>query len=369
MEKKASKDSRNENDVQQSVSSLYSALLNKRQMEKEAKREQKQAEKELRQQEEEEKITKEDGTKMTKKERRQAELDNWKEIVIGLTGDDLEYTSKKTKKKKYKKWINDEDENTVGLAKPQKKAKKRNYNKEFEPELNMLRTLVADQNKFTADLQKRFMNAAGPATKDAMFPNKTLVELAGAIQSGRSNSLGMLREIGSLKKTIADLYMKQKKMDSEISGSASVDTTDLGLMGSSLAASLFNNPNGNLAPSMAAGPTTNIGFDTPVYPQQTSAPQEISAPVIQAEVFDPSSWEGPKMVNDFASYENIPHEIFVEKNRTTGDVRWVAIRTDTNEEISGCNMPTSDPSKLSINEKDGIVRGMFDETYKLRIVG
>lgn len=367
-------------DVRVSVGSIYAELLNKRKIEREEKEEQKRVEAEARQkekEEKEEKYVKEDGTKMTKKERREAELDNWKEIVVGLTGDDLEYSSKKSKKKKYRKWIGDEDTGTVTTVKP-KKAKKRNYNKEFEPELNMLRTLVSEQNRFTADLQRRFQYAAGPASKDAMAPNKTMVELAAAITSGRSNSLGMLREIGSLKKTIADLYMKQKKLDNDLGASSQMDSTDIGLMGSNIAANMFNFGGGNpvmdtpISVPPSETPVGGINPGTPTPPDQDMMRAVINtpiAPAVPGQAFDPSSWDGPQLTNTFTQFENIPHTIVVEKNRTTGDMRFVALRDDTGEEIIGCNVPTINPSELTVNEKDMTVKGQFDEVYNLRLVG
>lgn len=349
-----------ETQLKSSVSSIYSDLLSKRAVKKAAKEEQKRMDKELEEQKKSEKETNEDGTKMTKKQKRQAELDNWKEIVIGLTGDDIEYTSEKKSKKKYRKWIDDDDFNSVMNAK-QKKPKKKNYNKEFEPELNMLRTLVAEQNRFTADLQKRFQNAAGPATKDAQFPNKTLVELASAIGTGRSNSLGMIREIGNLKKTIADLYMKQKKLDADM-GSANIDSSDLGLMGSSIASSLFTSP----MPQQSSFDIPAADFTQPVVNQPiTNEPKTVMA---QVTSFDPSSWEGPDIGNSFSKYEAIPHSVVVEKNQSTGDMRFVAIRDDDGSEIVGCPVPTSDPRYLKINEEEMTVKGDFDEVYKLKYV-
>ncbi len=354
-----------EKELKSSVSSIYADLLSKRAVKKAAKEEQKRMDKELEEQKKEEKETKEDGTKMTKKEKRQAELDNWKEVVIGLTGDDIEYTNEKKNKKKYRKWIDDDDFNSVITAK-QKKPKKKNYNKEFEPELNMLRTLVAEQNRFTADLQKRFQNAAGPATKDAQYPNKTLVELASAIGTGRSNSLGMIREIGNLKKTIADLYMKQKKLDADM-GTSAVDTTDLGLMGSSIASSLFTS---SPAPQPAAFDVPANDFTQPMgYAPQQPGPQQ-PAPVVTAQVesFDPASWEGPDTSDSYSKYEAIPHTTVVEKNQATGDMRFVAIRDDNGQELVGCPVPTSDPRYLKINEEEMTVKGDFDEVYKLKYV-
>lgn len=354
-----------EKELKNSVSSIYADLLSKRAVKKAAKEEQKRMDKELEEQQKEEKETKADGTKMTKKEKRQAELDNWKEVVIGLTGDDIEYTTVKKNKKKYRKWIDDDDFNSVMTAK-QKKPKKKNYNKEFEPELNMLRTLVAEQNRFTADLQKRFQNAAGPATKDAQYPNKTLVELASAISTGRSNSLGMLREIGNLKKTIADLYMKQKKLDADM-GSSSIDTTDLGLMGSSIASSLFTS---SPSPQAASFDIPANDFTQPVSyaPQQPGPVQQTAIMTAQVESFDPSSWEGPDTSDSYSKYEAIPHSTVVEKNQSTGEMRFVAIRDDNGQELVGCPVPTSDPRYLKINEEEMTVKGDFDEVYKLKYV-
>lgn len=371
-------------DVKSSVSSLYSTLLEKRRIEREEKEERKREEREARRIEKEEEKKKEDGTKMSKKERREAELDSWKEIIVGLTGDDLEYSPQKKSKKKYRKWIDDDDEvNAVLNAKP-KKVKKKNYNKEFEPELNMLKSLVADQNRFTADLQKRYQVAAGPNTKDAMPLNKTLVELASVINNSRSNSLGVLREIGSIKKTVADLYMKQKKLDADLGTGGIGNTTDIGLMGSNIASALFGDS------SINGGGNTNsytqsYASQNPNYQSNESVPVSstpnvttISATgipnnepgVIQATAsFDPSTWDGPEIASDSpVMYEAIPHDIVVEWHKAEDKARFKAIRRDTQEELIGCPVPTSDPSKLTFNEKDLIVKGEFDETYKLEII-
>ena len=99
-------------DVRSSINDLYSMMLAKRQHKKETKLEEKRQAAEQRRLDKEAAEMKEDGTPLTKKEKRQLELDNWKEIVVGLTGDDLEYSDKKkAKKKKYRKWIDDDEVN------------------------------------------------------------------------------------------------------------------------------------------------------------------------------------------------------------------------------------------------------------------
>lgn len=364
------------NDVRSSVSSIYADLLERRQADREVRLAKKAQEREEREREKEDKKLKDNGTKLSKKERRQAELDSWKEIVVGLTGDDLEYSSPKKKKKKYRKWIDDDAEANAMLSPKPKKHKKRNYNKEFEGELNMLKSLVADQNRFSADLLKRFQVAAGPATKDAMPLNKTLVELASAINASRSNSLGVLREIGNIKKTIADLYMKQAKADAD-AGSTGFSSTDMGLMGSSIASSLFvdkpatyggntvaNTPYSSSTVPVSGTPVADPG--APVIQQNTDQVSMMSAP--QVEEFDPSTWQGPDIGNSGVIYENIPHTVVVEWKKSEDIARFKAVRNDDGTELVGCPVPTCDPSKLVFNEKDLIVRGQFDETYKLEII-
>lgn len=357
-------------EVKTSVSSIYAALLSKRQAKKEMEEEQKRMERELKEAERAEKAEKEaDEPKLSKKEKRQKELDAWKEIVVGLTGDDLEYSSKKKNKKKYRKWIDDDDINSIITKKP-KKPKKRNYNKEFEPELNMLKTLVAEQNRFTADLQKRFTLAAGPAGKDASPLNKAQVDLASVIASGRSNSLGMLRELSGIKKTIAELYMKQAKLDSDLGkGGSGFESNDVALMGSNIAASMFNNdfstplniPDPYSAPSYASQPV-EAPVQQPTYMPQAPVQQQ---PVVQASAFDPNSWDGPDIGDSYSQYESVPHSIVVEKDNATGSMRFKAVRDDDGSEFVGCPVPTSDVTKLKINETDMTVKGDFDEVYKL----
>lgn len=357
-------------DIRVSVASIYSDLLEKRRLEREAKAEKKRLEQE---EKEKEAASKDNEGKKSKKEKREEAIDNWKEVIVGLTGDDLEYSSSKKEKKKYRKWIDDEEGNNVILTAKPKKVKKQNYQKQFDPELQMLKSIVADQNRFTADLQKRFNIAAGPATKDAQLPNKTLVELASVINAGRANSLGVLREVGNLKKTIADLYMKQKKMDAE-AGGAGFNTTDIGLMGSSIASNILGDN-----PLTSSIPNQNYTAQSSNYQsasthESSNIQPPVSSPMtyqneIRIEAFDPSTWGGPELPEtSMAKFEHIPHEVVVELNKSTNETRFKAIRTDNGSEIPDYPIPTSDISKLVINERDNTVKGEFDETYKLKVI-
>ena len=195
---------------------------------------------------------------------------------------------------------------------------------------------------------------------------------------------GMLREIGNIKKTVADLMMKQKKLDFDTGSikSSGMGDTDLTLMGSNIASSIFGDINGAAVPvdPQPSQPAMNIAmpnvqsaniFATPPtsQPQQSQYQQpQTQEPMFSS--FDPDTW-GADTVQDtsYAVAEATPHSIYLEKNRETGDMRFVAVRDDTGEYLENCSdLPTSDPSRLKINEKDGTVKGEFDEVYKIKYV-
>ena len=347
-----------ETGVKKSISSIYASLLQKREEKRAEKEEKKRLKKEERMEED---IVEQEETPLTKKERRQAKLDAWKEVIIGLTGDDLDYTTPKKNKKKYKKWIDDEIGNTIVTEKPRKK-KKRNYRKEFEPEINMLKNIVAEQNKFTVDLQKRYQHAAGPNTRDSMPLNKTLVELASVINASRSNSLGVLREIGNIKKTIADLYMKQHKLDADMRGE-NFDGQDLGLMGSSIASSLFGD-NSNQTPTATGGFSSQPITPSPVV---NSTPTVAPTQQMVFPKFDPETWDAGGIGSGNAKFEAIPHTIVVEVHRDDQRARFKAIRNDTGEELVGCPVPTC--TIKSIDVKSKIAKDDFDQIYPIELVG
>ncbi len=358
--------------MKDSVVSLYSSLLEKRQTERDARIEAKRIK------DEEELVRKEaekdpEEEKLSKKEKREKQFNEWQSVLVGLTGDDLEYTSNKKSKKKYKKWITDDIGTDFMNPEKPKKKKKKNYNKEFEPEINMLKASVADQNKFTIDLMKRYQTAAGPNTKDAMPLNKNLIELAGVINSSRQNSLGMLKEIGSLKKTIADLYFKQWKEDREAGNTNSGDSDDLALVGSDVMRTLFSSVGTTPTPSADVIPTSN--FDNSSYqnnnitqPAQPVVGEQIThiEPMHSSESFDPNSWDGAGIDNTTAIYEAMPHHVIVEYNAASEQSRYVAINNNTGEEIPGCPVPTTPVKAMDL--KKMIAKDDFDQVYQVKMI-
>lgn len=344
--------------VLDSISSIYGAFIKKR----EDLKAEKKAEEEKKNEEIVEEV--EEKPKLSKKEKREQAFKRWETVISELTGEDIDYEKPKSSKKKYRKWLDDE----VGpIQDKPKKKKKRNYNKEFAPELAMLKNIVAEQNRFNADLQRRYSNAAGPNTRDAMPLNKNLVELAAVINSGRSNSLSLLREIGSLKKSISDLYMKQAKLDADLgNGSGGVDSNDLALLGSSIMNNSIDNvfmpntPTTNSSMSMQPSSMANPSIVPSNAQTQIVSPQVVST-------FDPNTWGGMDHIDvTSAQFEAIPHTVVVEYHQSEDKTRFKAIRNDTKEELQGCPVPTC--AIKTIDTKNGMAKDEFDQVYPLEVV-
>lgn len=350
------KSSENAGELERSVGVLYENLLRQRQQKQEEKQRLK-AEKKAALAETVD-TDDEDSPQLSKAEKKKKVEESWRNLMTNLTGDDLEYSSpKKGKRKKYRKWIG-EDENSVPLAKKPKKKKKVNYSKEFEQELGMLKQIVAEQNRFTHDLGKRFQVMVGPATKDAGPLSKTAVELAVAINSSRMNSLSMIREIGGLKKTVAQLTQKEREIDKKAGGDT--DSNDLALIGSGLARDIFGQ---GLGASQPVG-STSAPVATGYQPTTSSQPGSVST----FEEFDPAAWNGSSSteVDLHTKYENIPTETMVELNSANNEYRFKTVRTDTMEEIQDYPNPTFEVK--TIDRDNGLARDSFDTVYPLAVI-
>ena len=109
------------------------------------------------------------------------------------TYDDFFGDNKKKKKKKKKK----KDELT-------------DYKKEFEPEAALLRNLLIEQNRYVDSLQREYDYMASHKSSSRGI-NKNMTDLMTNITQARNLSLQLVDKHVNLKKTIADLSMKERK--------------------------------------------------------------------------------------------------------------------------------------------------------------
>lgn len=131
------------------------------------------------------------------------DYDNWDDIVTNIPKLHL--------RKKVKATIFDDVEN--GKKKGKKKEKKgdrTDFKKEFDPEMGALKCLLLSQNEFVGQLQNEF-NQMNKQKSSARGIGKFTNELVSNINTARKVSADLIKQISDIKKTVADLSMKERK--------------------------------------------------------------------------------------------------------------------------------------------------------------
>ncbi len=92
------------------------------------------------------------------------------------------------------------------------KNEKNNFKKEFAEELTLLYNLLDETNKFGKDLEKELGSLRGSRVRGASKYSNDLAEL---VLTSKQSKLNILKEITSVKKTIADLQIKSEGKNKE----------------------------------------------------------------------------------------------------------------------------------------------------------
>lgn len=110
------------------------------------------------------------------------------------------------------------DEQKKGYEK--RKKDENPFKKEFAEELTLLYSLLDEVNKFNKELEKKYKSVEGSKTRGV---SKWTTELINSMLSAKTSKLQILKEISNIKKTIADLKIKQDGKKANIEGEKSVD--------------------------------------------------------------------------------------------------------------------------------------------------
>lgn len=104
-----------------------------------------------------------------------------------------------------------------------------NYNKKFSKEMKQHHKLIRQQAMYVDQLEKLFRQTTGLGTANPRQLTKTDVELASVLSQARGQLLQMINGVSSLKKTIADLQLKQyaKLATGNTDGETSMMTQDM----------------------------------------------------------------------------------------------------------------------------------------------
>lgn len=138
--------------------------------------------------------------------------DSFSDVMSDEYFEDL-MASSSIKIKKHGKGSYDEfflDEKKKKKKKKKKKGELTDYKKEFEPEAALLRNLLIEQNKYVDSLQKEYDYIASHKSSSRGI-NKNMTDLMDNITQARNLSMQLVDKHVNLKKTIADLSMKERK--------------------------------------------------------------------------------------------------------------------------------------------------------------
>ena len=286
-------------------------------------------------------------TKKTKKlERKRAfttqteEEDDWIRAL-------MDSSDVKIKKGKHGSNIFDED---GGKKKKKKKDKDKNeltdYKKEFETESALLKNLMIDQAHFVDSLQKEYdFLKSNKSSSRGM--NKNTTDLIANITSSRALITQLVDKQISLKKTIADLSMKEKK---ELAGNNLMEGENLADFASSYMKKLLEEKRQNFT-----GGNDAIGeynFD------------EMSD-ILHENLNENGGYEDrPEEVEKYLEYEdrNVTIYALVDSNDAE-NYEFVAIDDEGNE-IGDYPLPFK--NTLSINRSTDIATDKFGQKYPIR---
>lgn len=236
------------------------------------------------------------------------------------------------KKKKHKGEDSEDDEQLV------------DYRKEFEPEMNLYKNLMVEQNNFTASLQKEY-DAIKSRKSSARGVTKQITDLIENINDARTLSMQLIEKQVNAKKLISELTLKQNKDKKD---NKAVDNTDISNFGSNYIKKILNERNQILSNEGTGEASIGVYTDDEIFDQlNTSLADE----------------ERPEEVDKYLQYENRNVEIYVAiEDNDIENYQFIA-RDEDGQVID--DFPLPEHTNISVNRSTNIATDQFGQKYKI----
>jgi hypothetical protein len=236
-------------------------------------------------------------------------------------------------------------------GKKKKKKKKENKNeltdfkKEFETEAALLRNLMIDQSHFVESLQKEydFLKSNKSSSRGV---NKNMTDLIESITAARSLTTQIVDKQIALKKSIADLSMKERK---EKNGGLG-EGENLADFASSYLKQMISERQ-----QLLTGGSSEIG-DYSIDEMSNLLDDNLNS----GEGFE----DRPDEVEKYLEYEDRNVTIWVFMNQSDADDYDFVALDENDEEIPDYPLPYK--NKLSINRSTNIATDTFGQKYPIR---
>ena len=232
-----------------------------------------------------------------------------------------------------------------GKKKKKKKKEKegpKDYYDDFAPEINLMQNMLEDATRFTESLQKRYY-ALESTKSSARGVGKFTTDLISSINQSRSVSSQLLNNITGLKKSIADLNMKEKK---EAASAGMGDSEDLTNFSSTFLRKLIQQDRSDAAMYGDASPIS--GDEDDIYGNIS----EMLADSQRSEEVD-----------RYLQYENRNVELVAYVDPDTDAFEIKAIAGDTGEELT--DYPIPEVTHMDINRSTEVATDEYHTKYRI----
>ena len=234
--------------------------------------------------------------------------------------------------------------------KEKKKGELKNYKKEFEPELMLLKELQRDQDKFVNSLQRKY-DQMESTKSSARGISKYTTDLAFSINNGRELSLKLVNNIISAKKTIADLDFKERK---EFGGQSNSEQQNMTNYASNFLKTMIDTGRNNIMDD------NSTGID-----DITESDNDDLFDAISESLGDD---DRDSDVDKYLKYENdnikvkVVYNDSIESDNILDKYDYIAI--DGNGDTVD-DYPLPEKTKLQLNRSTGIAKDIYGNSYEL----
>lgn len=230
-------------------------------------------------------------------------------------------------------------------GKKKKKKKKKDgeltdFNKEFEPEQLMIDEVLKDHCRFLDDLQRQYYEMT-KTKSSARGVGKYTTDLASSISDARKLTLDIVKEKASIKKTVADLKMKEKK---DLSAKNNADNDDeLGFYSAKVLKNMIND-------TSERDDIKEMGISDDLEDLYDNINNEIEHTSDEEET------------NKYLKYEKAGVNIYLATDKSTGENYFVAKDKDGNDIP---DYPLPEMEDVTINERTGFGTDKYNREYKI----
>lgn len=179
------------------------------------------------------------------------------------------------------------------------------FKKEFAEELTLLYNLLSDYNKFDRVLTKKFDQMDGSKSRGV---SKYMNDLIISMLNCKSNKLQTIGKISDLKRTIADLHLKDQRQNKTVEAG----TNSPEMVAAQFMNQILSGGRNNFLTNLSNIPFNNTGTDM----------SEVDDSI--DDVFDNLNFRDPEQ-DKYVQYEHLNPSIIIKRDADTSDWEFVAI--------------------------------------------